>query len=86
MGVNDAGEKFELSPDPLLDTVCPYVKGLSFQQDSGVEEAVKPLLTDAKIWGVDLYEIGMAETVIAYLEEMLAGVGAIRATLKKYVS
>jgi len=86
MGVNDVGEKFELSPDPLLDTVCPYVKGLSLQQDSGVEEAVKPLLTDAKIWGVDLYEIGMAETVIAYLEEMLAGVGAIRAILKKYVS
>ena len=27
MAIDDAGNAFELSPDPLLDTVCPYVEG-----------------------------------------------------------
>ena len=85
MGVNDNGEKFELSPDPLLDTVCPYVAGLELGKANDVEAAVKPLLENERIWGVNLYEVGMAEKVVGYLEEMLAGVGAVRATLKKYV-
>ena len=46
---------------------------------------MKPLLADAKIWGVNLYEVGMAEKVAGYLKEMIAGPGAVRATLKKYV-
>ena len=54
-------------------------------KDSDVEAAVKPLLEDAKIWGVNLYEVGMAEKVAGYLKEMIAGPGAVRATLKKYV-
>ena len=85
MGVNDNGEKFELSPDPLLESVCPYVAGLELGKEADVEATVKPLLEDAKIWGVNLYEVGMAEKVASYLAEMIAGPGAVRATLKKYV-
>lgn len=85
MGINDEGVAFELSPDPLLDTVCPYVAGLALGGESDVEAAVKPLLENATIWGVNLYEVGMAGKVIGYLKEMLAGPGAVRATLKKYV-
>ena len=85
MGVNDNGEKFELSPDPLLETVCPYVAGIELGKAVDVESAVQPLLEDAKIWGVNLYEVGMAQKVVGYLREMIAGTGAVRATLKKYV-
>jgi fructuronate reductase len=85
MAVDDEGKAFELSPDPLLDTVCPYVAGLKLGESTDVEAAVKPLLSDAKIWGVDLYEVGMADKVIGYLTEMIAGPGAVRATLEKYV-
>ena len=85
MGVNDNGEKFELSPDPLLESVCPYVAGLTLGEKADVESAVKPLLEDAKIWGVNLYEVGMGEKVAGYLAEMIQGPGAVRATLKKYV-
>ena len=85
MGVNDNGEKFELSPDPLLESVCPYVAGLELGKEADVEAAVKPLLEDAKIWGVNLYEVGMGEKVAGYLAEMIVGPGAVRATLKKYV-
>ena len=85
MGVNDAGEKFELSPDPLLDTVCPYVSGFELGKAADVEKALKPILENAQIFGVNLYEVGMAEKVCQYFSEMIAGVGAVRATLQKYV-
>ena len=85
MGVNDNGDKFELSPDPLLESVCPYVAGLELGKEADVEATVKPLLEDAKIWGVNLYEVGMAEKVAGYLAEMIVGPGAVRATLQKYV-
>ena len=85
MGVNDNGDQFELSPDPLLDTVCPYVAGFELGKEADVEVALKPILEDAKIWGVNLYEVGMAQKVCDYFAEMIAGPGAVRATLKKYV-
>jgi fructuronate reductase len=85
MGVNDEGVKFELSPDPLLDTVRPYVADFKLGQEVDTEAVLRPLLEDEKIWGVNLYEVGMARIVVGYLEEMLKEPGAVRATLKKYV-
>lgn len=85
-GIDDKGNSFTLSPDPLLDTVCPYVAELKLGEDCDVESKVKPILENEKIFGVNLYEVGMAEAVCGYLKEMLAGAGAVRATLKKYVT
>ncbi len=84
MGINDAGGKFELSPDPLLDTVCPYVAGLKLGGTVD-PEVLRPVLENTKIFGVNLYDAGMAETVASYLGEMIQEPGAVRATLKKYV-
>ncbi|MDO5423530.1 MAG: mannitol dehydrogenase family protein [Eubacteriales bacterium] len=86
MGLNDAGEAFELSPDPLLDTVCPYVAGFKLGEEADVETALRPVLENAKIFGVNLYEVGMAELVCQYFREMIAGTGAVRETLKKYTA
>ena len=86
MAVNDNGEKFELSPDPLLDTVCPYVAEFELGKEADVEATLKPVLENAKIFGVNLYEVGMADKVCGYFSELIAGKGAVRATLKKYVS
>ncbi len=85
MAIDDEGNAFELSPDPLLDTVCPYVAEIELGKAIDVEKALKPILGNVKIFGVDLYEVGMAGKVCQYFEEMIAGVGAVRATLKKYV-
>ncbi len=85
MAVDDNGKAFELSSDPLLTTVCPYVQKLTLAEGQDVEAAVEPVLHMANIFGVDLYEAGLAEVVIGYLKELTAGVGAVRTTLKKYV-
>ena len=84
MGINDNGENFELSSDPMLETVCPYVADLKLG-DTEVHESVAPILANEKIFGVNLYEAGLGELVEQYFVEMLAGKGAIMNTLKKYV-
>ncbi len=85
MAVDDNGNKFELSPDPLLETVCPVVEGILLGEDVDAETVLRPILQNKAIFGVDLYEVGMAELVCGYFKEMIAGIGAVRETLKKYV-
>lgn len=84
MGINDNGEQFELSPDPLLESVCPYVADLKLGAAFDAKTVLAPVLKNRKIWGVDLYEVKMADIVCEYFTELTAGTGAVRATLKKY--
>lgn len=84
MAVDDNGNPFELSPDPLLDTVCPYVAGFRLGEDADVEKVLRPVLENAKIFGVNLYDVGMADKVCGYFKELTAGTGAVRETLKRY--
>ena len=85
MAVDDNGDAFELSPDPLFDTVRPYVEGIKLGEACDVESKIKGLLEDAQIFGVNLYEAGLADKVCGYFSELIAGKGAVRATLQKYV-
>ena len=85
MAVDDNGNAMELSPDPLLDSVCPYVADIKLGETNEVEAAVRPILENAQIFGVNLYEVGLAPLVCRYFQEMIAGPGAVRATLEKYI-
>ncbi len=71
--------------DPLLETVRPYVAELRLGETADAEAALEPVLKDAEIFGVNLYEAGMAERVLEYFKELAAAKGAVRAVLKKYV-
>ena len=86
MAVDDQGKAFTLSSDPLLDTVCLYVKDIQLGDTVDAATVLKPILENKKIFGVDLYEIGMAEKVCQYFTEFIAGPGAVQKTLEKYVS
>jgi len=85
MAVDDKGQSFTLSPDPLLETVCPYVAGYSLDTPVTDFEAIRPVLENEKIWGVNLYEAGLADLVCKYFAELTNGVGAVSATLEKYL-
>lgn len=95
-GIDDTGKEFSPSADPLLETLKPYAAVLrQLYEKSGRESSasraeqisseLRPLISDEKIFGVNLYEAGMAQTVCNYLAEMLEGPGAVRKTLERYV-
>jgi fructuronate reductase len=85
MAIDDNGNVFELSSDPLLDRVCPYVKGFKFGDKVDIKKKLDSLLQKESIFGVNLCEIGLADLVCGYFTEMIAGPGAVADTLAKYV-
>ncbi len=84
MAVDDSGNVFEPSPDPLLETAQTYVADMRVGEKPDCSK-LEGLLRNKTIFGVDLIEAGLAERVCAYFEELTAGPGAVRATLHKYV-
>ena len=85
MAIDDNGNAFTLSPDPLLDSVTPYVAGYALSEEPKDLSGLDALLRNEKIFGVDLIAIGMADQVKTYFTELSSGVGAVTATLEKYV-
>lgn len=85
LGINDEGNAFELSPDPMIPGVCEHLKGIELGYTGDYSMHLKPILSDEKIFGINLYEVGLGERVESYFKELIAGKGAVRATLEKYV-
>lgn len=84
MAIDDDGNHFELSPDPMLEYACSYVKNLKLgDQDITF---IKPLLENDKIFGLNLYDTCLADRVIYYFKELIKNKGAVRETLHKYTS
>ncbi|SDF33691.1 mannitol dehydrogenase family protein [Sporolituus thermophilus] len=85
LGLDDQGQEMGLSPDPLLDTLKAAVTGIRLGDAASVGDNLKPILSNAELFGVNLYEIGLGEKIEGYFNEMIAGPGAVRSTLQKYL-
>ena len=73
--------------DPMLDYAGGIVKDIEFgctDLDS-IHNKIEKLLKDKKIFGVDLYEVGLGQLVEKYFSELNAGPGAVKNTLIKYL-
>ena len=82
LGVDDEGHDMAVSPDPMLEQLQQALTGVKLGQPQSVHGAIRPILENKVLFGVNLYEAGLAEKVERMLSEMLAGPGAVRATLK----
>ena len=85
IGKDDNGKDIELSPDPLIPELKEKLKGIEFGKPETVGDKLKPILSNKNIFGVDLYDAGIGEKIENIVREELVGVGAVRATLKKYL-
>lgn len=84
LGVDDEGNKFELSPDPLMEELQKDLEGIAlgeFKETDGLNK----LLGNKNIFGLDLEEIGLSDLVKKYIEELSEKTGSVRETLKKYL-
>ena len=86
LAVDDNGRAFTPSSDPLLESSMAYVKDIKLGDQGDFHKALQPILSNATIFGVDLYQVGLGETVEGLFAELAAGPGAVRATLKKYTA
>ena len=85
MGVDDNGDAFAPSDDPLLAETQKALSGIQLGSQGAHSDALRPILSNAAIFGVNLYEAGLGERTEQYFSELIAGPGAVRATLKKYL-
>lgn len=85
LGVNDQGEAFERSSDPMLESLTEAVKGIELGKPETVGDKLKPVLSNENIFGSDLYAAGLGEKIEELFKEEIAGKGAVRATLVKYL-
>ena len=87
LAVDDEGNAFVCSPDPMLETLQAQLAGVKpGDSDSASDALLAPILSNAAIFGVDLVAAGLAPKISAMLRELLTGKGAVRATLKKYLN
>lgn len=84
MGIDDNGEPFEISADPLLEEVQPVVADIKLG-DTVTAEQLAPILSNEKIFGVNLKDAGLEDAVVNYFNDLIAGKGAVRKTLHEAV-
>ncbi|MDD7306254.1 MAG: mannitol dehydrogenase family protein [Peptoniphilaceae bacterium] len=84
LGVDDRGEDFELSKDPLMDELKKSLSGIELGKFEVTDDLEKFLEND-QIFGLNLVEVGLDKKILKYLEEMSQGPGSVRATLEKYL-
>lgn len=83
MGVDDRGNPFTPSPDPLLDTLTPLLADVKPGGDCDVRAVLTPILQRSDIFGVDVSASVLGDKVIALFAEMIQGPGAVAALLEK---
>ncbi len=86
IGINDNGEKFELSPDPLINKLKPIIDKLVFGKNDNSKEVVYEILSYESIFGLDLTKTPLYEKILNYFKEMNNGKNSVEETLKKYVN
>ncbi len=87
-GMDDQLQPFQISPDPLQSSLQPVLSAVKLDgscTEEAADAVLRPILENTKIFGVNLYEVGLAATVCRYFSEMTQGTGAVRKTLEKYV-
>ena len=83
MGIDDAGQPFAVSPDPLLDTLTPLLAGVRLGGSFDVAGVTAPILRRRDIFGVDLTATVIGEKVNAFFARMTTKKGAVAELLEQ---
>jgi fructuronate reductase len=59
---------------------------IRFGDPESVDNSLRPILSNENIFGCDLYKAGIGSKIEEMFREEIAGKGAVRNTLKKYLN
>ncbi len=83
---DDNLEDMSVSSDPMLAELQATLSTVKADDVASYNGQLKDILSNPVLFGVNLYEVGLAEKVEGMFKEMLAGKGAVRNTLVKYLN
>ena len=85
LAVDDEGKKYELAPDPMNEEIQEQLKDIVIGQPETFKDQLNPILSNERLFFTDLYKDGIGEKIETMFREMIAGPGAVKATVHKYV-
>ena len=85
LAVDDEGRDYELAPDPMNEELQEQFKDIVVGQPETFKDQLKPILSNERLFFTDLYKDGVGEKIEDMFREMIAGPGAVKATIHKYV-
>ena len=86
LGVDDEGNTYELAPDPMNEEIQEQFKDIVVGKPETFTNQLKSILSNERLFFTDLYKDGVGEKIETMFREMLAGQGAVKATIHKYVN
>lgn len=86
LGVDDQGEAMEVSADPMLAALQEQLSGIELGKPETVEGKLGGILSNPAVFASDLVKAGLATKIEGMVKELVAGPGAVRATLQKYLA
>ena len=85
LAVDDEGRDYELAPDPMNEELQEQLGDIVVGKPETLKDQLKPVLSNERLFFTDLYKVGVGEKVEEMFREMIAGKGAVKATLHKYI-
>ncbi|MBQ8639818.1 MAG: mannitol dehydrogenase family protein [Lachnospiraceae bacterium] len=85
LAVDDELQPMTLSSDPMLEQLQQQLAGIVVGDLSTYKGQLKEIMSNPNIFGISLYEAGLAEKVEDLFIQEIAGAGAVRRTLEKYL-
>ena len=85
LAVDDEGRDYELAPDPMNEQLQEQLGDIVVGKPETLKDQLKPVLSNERLFFTDLYKAGVGEKVEEMFREMIAGKGAVKATLHKYI-
>lgn len=85
LAVDDEGKRYELAPDPMNEEIKEQLKDIVVGQPETFQNQLKAILSNERIFFVDLYQAGLGEKTEMMFREMIAGPSAVKATVHKYI-
>ena len=82
LGVDDNGAPMPVSPDPMLDALQADLAGVTLGDPASADGKLDGILSNANLFGVDLKAAGLDRKITDLFKRLIAGPGAVRATLK----
>ena len=85
LAVDDEGRDYELAPDPMNEELQEQLGDIVIGKPETLKDQLKPILSNERLFFTDLYKAGVGEKIEEMFREMIAGKGAVKATLHKYM-
>ncbi len=82
LAVDDNGETFTPSSDPMLEAMQERLAAVELGKPQTAKGVLKDILSNKLLFGADLYEAGLGEKIEKKFMSMLCGKGAVREALK----